>query len=108
MAVEGTDFLTRNCCDSPAFEMQIVDMSQRKVMHLASSISCYPLCSPVVGVSLPNGQSIGNVERDFAFVTPKFTIMNGRGESVLRIEGPMVATSFGGNVDFDVSGSHCC
>lgn len=103
MAIECTDYFTRNCCDGPAFDMQILDMNQREVIHLQSSISCYPFSTPVVEVKLPNGQVIGNVERDLTLIIPKFAIMNTRGETVLRIEGPAVTTSFGGNVDFYVS-----
>lgn len=104
MAVEGTDFVTRNCCDcGPAFDMAILDMNQRKCIDLQSSISCYPLSTPVVEVKLPSGTVIGSVERDLTLIMPKFTIKNARCETVLRVEGPAVTTSFGGNVDFDVS-----
>lgn len=103
MAVECTDYFTRNCCDGPAFDMNILDMNQRPVIVLGSSISCYPFSTPVVEVKLPNGQIIGNVERDVSLVIPKFRLTNPRGETVLRVEGPFNTTSFGGNVDFDVS-----
>lgn len=103
MAIEITDCCTRNCCAGPAFDMQILDMNGSKVLDFASGISCYPLSTPVVEVRTSGGQTIGSVERDLTIVTPKFTIMNARGETILRIEGPMITTSFGGDVDFDVS-----
>ena len=83
--------------------MKILDIHQGEVIILESSVSCYPFSTPVVEVKLPNGQIIGHVERDVTFIIPKFTITNARCETVLRIEGPMATTSFGGNVDFDVS-----
>lgn len=87
--------------------MKILDMQQREVIIFGSSVSCYPFSMPIVEVKTPNGQIIGHVERDLTFVIPKFKITNARCETILRIEGPMNTTSFGGNVDFDVS-VNCC
>lgn len=105
-AIECTDFVTRNCCDlGSAFQMKIFDVNQREVINFESSASCYPWALPTLDVKLAggHGHTIGHVERDFTFVIPKFTIMNARYETILRVEGPLTTVSFGGDVDFDVS-----
>lgn len=85
--------------------MKIFDMQQREVIYLESSASCFPWIMPTLDVKLSggHGHTIGHVERDLTFVIPKFTITNGRCETILRIDGPLNTVSFGGDVDFDVS-----
>lgn len=95
--------VTRNYCDfGPAFNMKIFDANQWELLHFYSPRSCFP----TLDVKLAGGRfghTIGHVERDFPFVIPQFTITNARCEPILRIEGPLNAVSFGGDVDFDVS-----
>lgn len=81
--------------------MSIFDMRGTKLAIFKGSEHFASM--PVVTVKLPNDQIIGYVKQSWAFGFPTFKIKNARCETILRIEGPFNTTSFGGDVDFDVS-----
>lgn len=49
-----------------------------------------------------NGQLLGSVTQDWSILTPKFSINNASGDTVLRIEGPFCTFSMCGDVEFTV------
>lgn len=100
-AVECTGSLQRAFTRSVTFKMNILDMQGREVVHLKSSRQFLSL--PVVTVKLPDDQIIAYIKQTFVIGIPAFKIKNARYETILRVEGPFSTTSFGGNVDFDVS-----
>lgn len=53
-------------------------------------------------VSSPPGNLIGTIEQEWSIFKPAFTIKNGNGETVLRIQGPFCTMSICGDVEFEV------
>lgn len=49
-----------------------------------------------------NGQLLGSVSQDWSILSPKFTIKNSVGDSVLKVEGPFCTYSICGDVEFQV------
>lgn len=49
-----------------------------------------------------NGQLLGSVSQDWSILSPKFTIKNSTGESVLKVEGPFCTYSICGDVEFQI------
>lgn len=99
-AVECTHFLKRNVVDAnTAFDFKVMDTSGQEVVRYKSNIRILA----TVEVKLPDDKIIGYVERNFNLAYPKFTIKDAQNETILHIKGPLVTTSFGCDVDFDVS-----
>lgn len=107
-AVEDTGCCNRNCCGSSrAFDMQIVDMSQRQVLHLYRPLRCDSCCCPCclqeIVVSTPDGTVLGYVKQNWSICKPSFRIENEAQETVLMIQGPFCTCNMcGGSVDFQV------
>lgn len=106
-AVEDVDCCTRNCC-GPArpFDIRILDMNQREVIHLNRPLRCDSCWCPCflqrVEVESPPGTIVGYVAQEWSICKPKFRIENAAGDTVLRIEGPFCTMSICGNVEFEV------
>ena len=49
-----------------------------------------------------NGHTLGTIEQDWSLWSPQFSIKNGAGETVLKIDGPCCTWSLCGNVEFTV------
>ena len=106
-AAEVSDCCTRQCCGPlRAFDMKIVDNLGQEVIHLnrplACTACCFPCCLQRMDVTSPPGTLIGSIEQEWSILSPKFSIKNATGETVLTMEGPICTFSICGDVDFQV------
>ncbi|XP_055485470.1 phospholipid scramblase 1-like [Psammomys obesus] len=106
-AVEQSNFLTRFCCgDYRYFSMSIVDNSGREVISLERPLRCdscfFPCCLQKIEVQAPPGVPIGYVIQTWHPCKPKFIVQNKKKQAVLKIIGPCMPSSCGGNVDFEI------
>lgn len=104
---EDNDCCTRNCCGSMRpFDMKIFDNNKREVLHFYRPLSCtgccFPCCLQSLVVSTRGGHAIGSIEEEWTFCYPHFSVKNRNGDTVLRIEGPIIKLSCGNDVDFKV------
>lgn len=91
-----------HCCfgaDRP-FDMKITDIHNNEVMHFMRPIQMG--FSDSIEVSAPIGQIAGRIVKEFNLF-PTFKVKNHNNDTVLRIEGPAVTTSFFGDVEFKVT-----
>ncbi|XP_050094073.1 phospholipid scramblase 2-like [Anopheles aquasalis] len=91
-AKEDTSCCNRFCCSTlRSFDMELVDKSMKRVLHLSRPLRCqsccFPCCLQELEVTGSNGV-IGYVEQNWSFWIPKFSIKNQNGETVLKIVGP--------------------
>ncbi|XP_050995938.1 phospholipid scramblase 2-like [Acomys russatus] len=106
-AVEESSFFTRLCCgDYRPFSMSILDNSGHEVIALKRPLRCdsclFPCCLQKIEVQAPPGVPIGYITQTWHPCQPKFTVQNEKKQAVLRIIGPCVTCSCGGNVDFEI------
>ncbi|XP_075821117.1 phospholipid scramblase 2 [Microtus pennsylvanicus] len=106
-AVEESNFFTRNCCgDSRSFSMRILDNSGHEVILLNRPLRCSscfcPCCLQKIEVQAPPGVTIGYVVQTWHPCLPTFTVQNEKNQAVLKIAGPCITCSFGGNIDFEI------
>lgn len=106
-AAEVSDCCTRQCCGPlRAFDMKIVDNLGQEVIHLnrplACTACCFPCCLQRMDVTSPPGSLIGSIEQEWSILSPKFSIKNATGETVLTMEGPICTFSICGDVDFHI------
>ncbi|NP_001410589.1 phospholipid scramblase 1-like isoform X1 [Rattus norvegicus] len=106
-AIEDSNFLTRNCCgDNRPFSMRIIDNSGHEVITLQRPLRCdscfCPCCLQKMEVQAPPGVPIGYIIQTWHPCRPKFTVQNEEKQDVLKIIGPIITCSFGGNVDFEI------
>lgn len=108
-AIENTNFCTRNYCGSiRPFHIQIFDQTKQEVLHMYRSLACmscwFPCCLQRVQVSAPPGQTIGSIEQEWNMLRPSFRVLNGSGDTVLRIEGPICVCAqwFCFRIDFNL------
>ncbi|MCL4133686.1 UNVERIFIED_CONTAM: hypothetical protein GTU68_048025, partial [Idotea baltica] len=106
-AKEDTDCCTRNCCGPKRpFDMRILDNLENEVIHLNRPLACdtcfFPCCLQSIEVTAPPGNVVGSVQQEWSILSPKFSIRNAGGDTVLTIEGPMCTYSFCGDVEFKV------
>lgn len=106
-AKEDSDCCTRMCCGPVRpFDMVIKDNNDTEVIHLSRPLACqscwFPCCLQEMEVSSPPGTTIGYVKQEWSVLKPKFTIMDGDGNEVLKIVGPFCTFSFCGDVEFMV------
>ena len=108
LASEDTDCCTRNCCGpNRAFELRIIDHSQREVIHLSRPLRCdcclCPCCLMLVRVEAPPGNLIGHVIQDWSCLKPAFHIENAANQKLLKISGPICTCSIlCHDVEFDI------
>lgn len=106
-AMEETDCCTRNCC-GPArpFDMKVIDMQQRPVIHMYRPLRCTSCWCPcflqTLEVCSPPGNLVGYVKQDWSICGPSFRIENAAGDTVLRIKGPTCTFAICGDVVFKV------
>ncbi|KAJ6218568.1 hypothetical protein RDWZM_009725 [Blomia tropicalis] len=106
-AVEENDLCTRNCLGaSRPFEISIMDNQRSEVMRIYRPFRCSSCCCPCflqeIEIYSANRQLLGSVTQDWSIFFPKYTIRNGAGEAVLRIDGPFCPFSMCGDVEFEV------
>lgn len=107
-AVEKNDCCTLNCCGPlRPFEMNIMDSTQREVLHISRPLRCdscwFPCFLQQLEVMAPPGNTIGYVVQEWSILEPKFRIENAAGDCVLRIKGPLCTYSIcGSDVEFQV------
>lgn len=106
-AMEDVDCCTRNCCGKGRpFDMKILDLNQREVIHLDRPLRCdscfCPCCLQEITVSCPPGTVVGSVTQNWSICSPCFNIRNAAGDTVLKIEGPCCTCSLCGRVEFKV------
>ncbi|KAK7808736.1 hypothetical protein U0070_024542, partial [Myodes glareolus] len=106
-AVEESNFCTRNCCGNcRSFSMRILDNSGREVINLNRPLRCRscfcPCCLQKIEVQAPPGVPIGYVVQTWHPCLPTFTIQDEKKQAVLKIVGPCITCSFGGNIDFEI------
>lgn len=53
-------------------------------------------------VTAPPGSLIGSILQEWSILSPKFSIKDASGETVLTIEGPICTFSICGDVEFNV------
>ena len=53
-------------------------------------------------VTAPPGSLIGSIHQEWSILSPKFSIKDASGETVLTIEGPICTFSICGDVEFNV------
>eukprot|EP00795_Rhopilema_esculentum_P017008 gene17008-8513_t len=107
-AAEDTDCCTRICCGSArAFEMKILDNSQREVIHLHRPFRCTGCCFPCflqeLEVTSPPGTPVGYVVQKWSLCVPKFEIQDASRNPVLLIEGPICTINMCGDIEFQIS-----
>ncbi|KAI9560877.1 hypothetical protein GHT06_011831 [Daphnia sinensis] len=86
-AAEMSDCCTRQLCGpNRAFDMKIVDNHGQETME----------------VTAPPGTLIGSIQQEWSILSPKFSIKDASGETVLTIEGPICTFSLCGDVEFNV------
>lgn len=108
LASEDTDCCTRNCCGpNRAFELRIIDHSQREVIHLSRPLRCDCCCCfcclMYVRVEAPPGNLIGHVRQKWSCLRPCYDVENANGQSLLKISGPFCTVSIVCNdVEFEV------
>ncbi|KZS02914.1 Phospholipid scramblase 2 [Daphnia magna] len=86
-AAEMSDCCTRQCCGpNRPFDMKIVDNHGQETME----------------VTAPPGTPIGSIQQEWSILSPKFSIKDASGETVLTIEGPICTFSICGDVEFNV------
>ncbi|RWS31685.1 phospholipid scramblase 2-like isoform X2 [Leptotrombidium deliense] len=100
-AGEESDFCGRTCCGpNREFSMKIVDNNYHDVATIYRPMAC--LCeSGPTEVSSPPGNIIGFITQEIN-IAPRFKVKNPQMEPVLRIEGPLITTSLGGDVNFNI------
>ncbi|XP_055343713.1 phospholipid scramblase 2-like [Paramacrobiotus metropolitanus] len=101
-AVENSDFCSRQCLGTlRPFDLGVYDNAQRQVMNIHRPYNCTGCCCPcclqTMQVEAPPGNPIGQIEENWSFCLPRFTIKNRNGEPVLKIEGPCCTSSCCGN-----------
>ena len=77
-----------------------------QVIHLNRPLNCqsacFPCCLQFMEVSSPPGTTIGTIEQDWTLCVPEFTVKDGAGTTIFKIEGPICTFSFCGDVEFKV------
>ncbi|CAB3377820.1 Hypothetical predicted protein [Cloeon dipterum] len=106
-AKESGNLCVRNCCGPiRPFDMKIYDNFGNMVIHLHRPLNCqgccFPCCLQTMEVTAPPGTLIGTVEQDWSIWKPHFSIKDAAGDVVLKIEGPCLTCSCGGDVNFKV------
>ncbi|XP_015860967.1 phospholipid scramblase 1-like isoform X1 [Peromyscus maniculatus bairdii] len=106
-AVEESNCCARNCCgDCRSFSMRILDNSGHEVILLKRPLRCSscfcPCCLQKMEVQAPPGVTIGYVVQNWHPCVPKFTVQNEKKQDVLKIVGPCIICSLGGNIDFKI------
>ncbi|KAH9392266.1 hypothetical protein TYRP_005339 [Tyrophagus putrescentiae] len=106
-AVEENNFCTRNCCGSARpFDMKILDNFRNEIIHIRRPLRCNSCWCPCYNQKMEvfsiNGHTLGTIEQDWSLWSPQFSIKNGAGETVLKIDGPCCTWSLCGNVEFTV------
>ncbi|XP_032786242.2 phospholipid scramblase 2 [Daphnia magna] len=106
-AAEMSDCCTRQCCGpNRPFDMKIVDNHGQEVIHLNRPLACtscfFPCCLQTMEVTAPPGTPIGSIQQEWSILSPKFSIKDASGETVLTIEGPICTFSICGDVEFNV------
>ncbi|CAG2114669.1 unnamed protein product [Medioppia subpectinata] len=106
-AIEDTDCCTRYCCGAlRPFDIQILDNSQREVIHLYRPLKCANCCCfcclQRLEVAAPPGNVLGHIVQEWSLWVPKFRVEDASGETVLRIEGPCCTVSCCADVEFRV------
>lgn len=108
-AKEINDVCTRKCWGSSRpFEMRILDSHKKELIHVSRSLACTLPCSPIcrqsMEVSSPPGKVIGTIQQEWTVFENNFKIKNQTGETVLRIEGPLLtANCCCEDINFNVS-----
>ncbi|XP_062329382.1 phospholipid scramblase 2-like [Osmerus eperlanus] len=69
---------------------------------LRCSLCCFPCCLQELEVQSPPGCPIGYIIQECHVYLPKFIILNERREPQLRIQGPLMACSWWGDINFEV------
>lgn len=97
---EESNMCGRQLCNARrAFTLSVKDATGRSIMimdrPLDCSCFCGLICADSLSVSTPNGQVLGSVVEEFNICFPKFSIRDARGQTVLKIEGPMCPMAFG-------------
>jgi len=86
--------------------MQILDNNQQEILHLERPLRCAscwtPCCLQEMTISSPPGTPIGYVEQQWHPFLPKFNILDDKKDVILKIEGPLCAFNFCGDVEFKV------
>ena len=105
-AAEDTDCCTRNCCGPiRPFNMKILDHSQREVIHLDRPLRCQSCCFPCCLQRMEvrsGGTLLGSIKQNWSICAPSFDILDERGTTMLKIEGPICTWSLCGDVSFEV------
>ncbi|XP_009466809.1 PREDICTED: phospholipid scramblase 1-like [Nipponia nippon] len=106
-AAEDTDCCTRNCCGpSRPFTLHIIDNLGHEVITLQRplrcSSCCFPCCLQELEVQAPPGTPVGYVVQNWHACLPKFTIQDEKRMDILKITGPCVVCSCGGDINFEV------
>jgi uncharacterized protein YxjI len=57
-------------------------------------------------VTAPPGTVIGSIQQEWSIISPKFSIKDASGETVLTIEGPFCTFSMCGDVEFNVKANY--
>lgn len=91
----------------PSLNINIFDAYNRNVIHIHRELACSKYCFPLflhrMYVSAPPGNHVGSIEEEWSLWTPKFSLKNADGLTVLRIKGPNRTFSCcGDDVEFRV------
>lgn len=106
-AVEEVNLCAQCCCGpSRPFELRIMDINKRELVHVSRPLRCdsccFPCCLQTITVCSPPGTVVGYVSQEWSILKPCFKIQNAAGDTVLRIEGPFCTFTICGAVEFKV------
>jgi len=104
-AKESSDCCSRMFCGPlRSFDMKLKDNSDNEIIHLTRPLACnsccFPCCLQELEVFSPPGNLIGSVHQNWSLCSPKFSIKDATGETILYIEGPFCTFSMCGDVKF--------
>ncbi|XP_063698104.1 protein spaetzle 5-like [Culicoides brevitarsis] len=106
-AAEDSDWCMRMCYGKGRpFEMSIIDVQHhQEVIHISRpfrcGLFCFNECKHEIEI-FSQGVAIGSVRQNFSWFYPNFSVKNEVGETVLKITGPCIQASCGGDVDFSI------
>lgn len=106
LAVEDNDCCTRQCC-GPArpFDIDLYDNYRKEVVNIHRPLRCNCCCFPCQELEVCSttcDRLLGTVQQDWSWWRPQFSLLDGNGERVLRISGPLFTYGLCRDVVFDV------